>query len=405
MIYLDNSATTPIDPEVKEAMLPYLGEEYGNPSSKYYALAVNARRAVEESREKIAALINADPDEIIFTSGASESNNLIIKGVADYKKYVEKNGNHIITSLVEHKSVLQTCRFLAGFEDAIMNVETNRYKPGNKEVKRIDRGYEVSFLPVNEYGQVEKEALISEIKPNTVLASIIWGNNEIGTLNQIKDLAFLSKAKGVLFHSDATQVLGKIQIDVKDVPVDFLSFSAHKLYGPKGIGACFIRKGKYNLKPRLTALIHGGSQEEGYRAGTLSVHNIVGFGKAAEIARRDMGIYITRIIERESTLRDALQQSVPHIQFNGHPKDKIPGVLSITIPGANNEVLLRKLKDQVSLSSGSACSAAEPSHVLSGIGQSDRTRSTLRISLSKFTLEHSLENLITGISNFTQGLS
>lgn len=394
MIYLDNNATTPIDPEVRDAMLPYLAEEYGNPSSKYYSLAVNAKKAVEESREKIAALINADSDEIIFTSGASESNNLIIKGIADYKKYVEEKGNHLITSLVEHKSVLQTCRFMAGFEDAIMNVETNRYKLGNKEVKRVDRGYEVTFLPVNEYGQVEEEVLIREIKPNTVLASIIWGNNEIGTLNQIKDLAFLSKEKGVLFHSDATQVLGKTEIDVKDVSVDFLSFSAHKLYGPKGIGACYIRKGKYNLKPRLTALIHGGSQEEGYRAGTLSVHNIVGFGKAAEIAKRYIDKNVTQILEQEQKIKHELLKVMPSIQFNGHPNEKIPGVLSFTIPGVNNELLIQKLKDEVALSTGSACSADEPSYVLQAIGKGNRTRNTIRIAISRDFRDEDISNFI-----------
>lgn len=385
MIYLDNSATTPIDPEVKEAMLPYLNEEFGNPSSKYYTLAENAKRAVEESRAKLADLINADPDEIIFTSCASESNNMIIKGVADYKKYIENKGNHIITSVTEHKSVLQTCKFLAGFENAVMNKEVNRFRPGKKEEKKVDRGYEVSFLPVNSYGQVEKETLENSIKDNTVLTSIIWGNNEIGTLNPIKTLAELCKSKGVLFHSDATQVLGKIKIDVKEIPVDFLSFSAHKIHGPKGIGACFIRKGKYGIKPSLTALIHGGSQEEGYRAGTLSVHNIVGFSKAAEIAKRDIDKYIPRILEQEKQLKEQLLKSIPHIQFNGHPDEKIPGVLSITIPGVNNELLIKKLKDQVAISTGSACSADEPSYVLEGIGKGTFTRNTIRFSISKFT--------------------
>lgn len=383
MIYLDNSATTPVDPEVKDAMLPYLAEEYGNPSSKYYTLAENAKRAVEESRCKLAELINADPDEIIFTSCASESNNMIIKGVADYKKYVEKRGNHIITSSTEHKSVLQTCKFLAGYESAISNKEVNRFRPGRKEDRIIDRGYEVSFLPVNEYGQVENETLLDSLKSSSILVTIIWGNNEIGTLNEIQSLAELCRSHNILFHSDATQVLGKINIDVKKTPVDFLSFSAHKIYGPKGIGACYIRKDKYGLKPSLTTLIHGGSQEEGYRAGTLAVHNIVGFGKAAEIAKRDMESYITKIKGLESDLKSELLNTFPYIIFNGHPEQKIPGVLSITLPGINNELLIRQLKDQIAISTGSACSADEPSYVLDSIGKSYYTRNTFRITIPK----------------------
>lgn len=383
MIYLDNSATTPIDPEVKEAMLPYLSEEYGNPSSKYYTLAVNSKKAVEESRAKLAELINAEPEEIIFTSCASESNNFIIKGVADYKKYIETKGNHIITSLVEHKSVLQTCKFLNGDPSTVMNKEKNRFKPGGNEEKKIDRGFEVTFLPVNEYGQVEEKTFENAFRNNTILASIIWGNNEIGTLNHINKLAELSKMKSILFHSDATQVLGKVKIDVKEVPVDFLSFSAHKIYGPKGIGACFIRKGKYTM-PSITALIHGGEQEEGYRAGTLAVHNIVGFGKAAEIAKRDMDKYIPQILENEKMLKELLVREIPNIQFNGHPSEKIPGVLSITIPGVNNELLIKQLQKEVALSTGSACSIDEPSYVLREIGKEEFTRNTIRITISKY---------------------
>ncbi len=402
MIYLDNSATTPVDHEVKEAMLPYLAEEYGNPSSKYYTLAENAKRVVEESRAKLADLINADPNEIIFTSCASESNNLIIKGVADYKKYIENKGNHIITSVTEHKSVLQTCKFLAGYENAIMNREINRFRPGYRGEKKIDRGYEVSFVSVNGYGQVEKETLVNSIKDTTILASIIWGNNEIGTLNQIDVLAELCKSKLILFHSDATQVLGKVKIDVKKTPVDFLSFSAHKIYGPKGIGACYIRKDKYGLKPSLTALIHGGSQEEGYRAGTLSVHNIVGFGKAAEIAKRDMDKDISMIIEQEKKVKKELAKFMPNIQFNGHPEEKIPGVLSITLSGVNNELLIRKIAEEIAISTGSACSADEPSYVLKSIGKEKNTVNTVRLSISRDLTDTDINEFI---SKFTTALN
>ncbi|QDR81807.1 cysteine desulfurase family protein [Sporomusa termitida] len=394
MIYLDNSATTPIDPEVKTAMLPYLEEEYGNPSSKYYLLAENARRAVEESRAKLAELINADPDEIIFTSCASESNNMVIKGVADYKKHVENKGNHILTSSVEHKSVLQTCQFLAGFDTAIMNKEMNRFRPGRRANKIIDRGYEVSFLPVNAYGQVEKETLENSMRESTTLVSIIWGNNEIGTLNSVTEFAELFRERSMLFHSDATQVLGKVNIDVKETPIDFLSFSAHKIFGPKGIGALYIRKDKYGLKPLLTALIHGGSQEEGYRAGTLSVHNIVGFGKAAEIAKRDKDTYIPHILQLEKKLKEELLTNFPSIQFNGHPTEKIPGVISFTIPGLSNELFIKKIKDDVAMSTGSACSADEPSYVLKAIGRGAATSNTFRVTISKNEKENDINEFI-----------
>ncbi|MBZ4662720.1 MAG: cysteine desulfurase [Caloramator sp.] len=379
MIYFDNNATTPVDPEVLDAMLPYLKEEYGNPSSKYYTKAENSKKAVEEAREKLAKLINASPDEIIFTSCASESNNFIIKGIADYKKFIENKGNHIITSKVEHKSVLQACKFLNG--EIYMNKQ--KKKRFNQESSKIDRGYSVTFLDVNEYGQVTVDNLKNSINNSTILVSIMWGNNEIGSLNDIKSLSCLCKEKGVLFHSDATQVLGKIDINVKEVPVDFLSFSAHKIYGPKGIGACYIRKGKYSL-PDITSLIHGGEQEYGYRAGTLSVHNIVGFGKAAEIALRDMNNYINKIKELEIELRKALKEKIKDIKFVGHPDEHIPGVVPVIIPNKINEMLIRNICNEVAISSGSACSFGEPSYVLEAIGLGEYASNFVRISLNKY---------------------
>ena len=299
MIYLDNSATTPVDPEVLEAMLPYLKEEFGNPSSRLYTLAVNAEKAVEKAREQVATLINAKSNEKIFTCGASESNNFIIKGVADYMKYYEEKGNHIITSTVEHKSVLQTCKFLNGevFNNNPTKSVASRFIK-KQAVKKIDRGFEVDFLSVNEYGQVNAEKFEKAIKANTILASFIYGNNEIGSLNDINTLGKIAKEKNILFHTDATQVLGKIDIDVNTLPVDFMSFSAHKLYAPKGVGAAYIRQnGLTNFK--MTSLIHGGQQESGYRAGTHGVHNIVGFCKACEIAKRDMKEYMKKIEQLE----------------------------------------------------------------------------------------------------------
>jgi cysteine desulfurase len=394
MIYLDNSATTPIDPEVLDAMMPYLKEEFGNPSSRHYTLAKNAERAVEEAREKLASLINSKPDEIIFTSGASESNNFVIKGIADYKKYYENNGNHIITSKVEHKSVLQTCKFLNG--EVYLNKEKNKrksYVARKVESVRVDRGYEVTFLDVNEYGQVSDSALNDAIKDNTILVSLIWGNNEIASLNDITSLSRVAKSRNILFHSDATQILGKVDIDVNDIPVDFLSFSAHKIYGPKGVGACYMRRNKTSL-PDLTALIHGGLQEYGYRAGTHAVHNIVGFGKAAEIAKRDMKKYISKLTELEIETKKMLKAKFPDVEFLGDPDKHIPGVIPMILPGFINEMLIERLNNDVAISSGSACSIGEPSYVISAIGKILKSNNFIRISFNKFMASNIIDLLI-----------
>lgn len=389
MIYLDNSATTPIDPEVLDAMLPYLKEEYGNPSSRHYTLAVNAEKAVEKAREQVAALINADPNEIIFTGGASESNNFIIKGVADYMKHYEEKGNHIITSTVEHKSVLQTCKFLNGdvFWNKPDTTVASKFLKKKSTTKKADRGYEVSFLPVNEYAQVSCESFKNAIKENTILASFIWGNNEIGSLNDITSLGKVAKEHNILFHSDATQVLGKIDIDVKELPVDFLSFSAHKIYGPKGVGASYIRQsGLSDFK--LTSLIHGGQQESGYRGGTSAVHDIVGFGKACEIAKRDMNEYIKKISNLEIEAKKMLNEKYPGIEFLGDPEHHIPGVIGMLIPDIVNEMMIKKLADIVAISAGSACGIGEPSYVIKEITSSHNSNNSnnfIRLSLNKYT--------------------
>lgn len=385
MIYLDNSATTPIDPEVLEAMLPYLKEEYGNPSSRYYTLAVNANNAVEKAREQVAALINAQPKEIIFTGGASESNNFIIKGVADYKKFYEESGNHIITSTVEHKSILQTCKFLNGdvFWNKSESTIASQFLKKKSTTKKIDRGYEVSFLPVNEYAQIKEEPFKDAIKDNTILASFIWGNNEIGSLNDIEKLCAIAKEKKILFHSDATQVLGKIDIDVKKIPLDFLSVSAHKIYGPKGVGAAFVRQsGLSDFK--ITSLIHGGLQERGYRAGTSAVHNIVGFGKACEIAKRDMNDYIKKISELEIEAKKMLTEKYPGVEFLGDPDNHIPGVIGILIPGIVNDMFIKDMADRCAISSGSACGIGEPSYVIQEIGVEHKSSNFIRLTLSKY---------------------
>lgn len=395
MIYLDNSATTPIDPEVLEAMLPYLKEEYGNPSSRHYTLAVNAEKAVEKAREQVANLINANPKEIIFTSGASESNNMIIKGVSDYLKFYENKGNHIITSTVEHKSVLQTCKFLNGnvFWNNPDKTIASQFLKKKKNTKKINRGFEVSFLPVNEYGQVTDENFKNSIKENTILASFIWGNNEIGTLNNIDSLSKIAKENNILIHSDATQVLGKVPIDVKKTPVDFLSFSAHKIYGPKGVGAAFIRQESFN-NYKMTSLIHGGQQEFGYRAGTHAVHNIVGFGKACEIAKREMDNYIKKILKLEEETKSILKEKYPEIEFLGDSENKIPGVIGMIIPNVINEMLIKNLADKVAISAGSACGIGEPSYVIQEIGKANCTNHFIRISLNKNLSISEINNII-----------
>ncbi|MBU5310594.1 cysteine desulfurase [Tissierella carlieri] len=389
MIYLDNNATTPIDDEVVYAMEPYLREEYGNPSSKFYTLAANAEKAVNLAREKVANLIHSDPKEIIFTSSATESNNFIIKGIADYMRYYEEKGNHIITSKVEHQSIINTCRFLNG--EIYMNKE--KRKNLNKEGKVIDRGYEVDFLDVNEFGQVQTSIILKKIKHTTILGSIIWANNEIGNLNDINEIANLFKNNGVLFHTDATQAIGRVQVDVKKTPIDFMSFSAHKLYGPKGIGAAYIKSGKYSM-PDITSLIHGGdNQEFGYRAGTLSVHNIVGFGKAAEIAKRDMNSYIIKLEKLEVEFKKLISTKYPDIIFLTDPRNHVPGVVSFIIPRTNNMMYIKSLSDKVAMSSGSACSITGESHVLSAINRLEYNTNFFRVSFNKFNTEEEIIKL------------
>lgn len=394
MIYLDNSATTPIKQEVFEAMLPYLTTEYGNPSSKYYTLAINAREAVEKAREQVARLIGARQEEIIFTSGASESTNMIIKGVADYKKLYDKKGNHIITSCVEHKATLNTCKYLNG--DIYSNSDATFSLSGEKI--KVDRGYEVTFLDVNEYGQVLPEFLAQAIKPTTSLISLIWGNNEIGSLNDIESLCKICHNKGVLFHTDATQVLGKLDIDVKKLVVDFLSISAHKVYGPKGIGAAYVKSDDYGLPP-FSAFIHGGEQENGLRGSTLAVHDIVGFGKAAEIAIRDKDKNRKFYTELDKEVIEIIK-SVPYLRLVGDPINKLPGIYSIIVDKKefNNERFLKKIGNEVALSSGSACTAGKPSHVLQAIGLGDYTSKVLRISVGENT-DYSVSDLIVNIKS------
>lgn len=359
MLYLDNSATTKIDPLVLEAMQPYLEEEYGNPSSKYYTLADNARKAVQIAREHVARLLGCESDEVIFTSGSTESNNMVIKGVYDY---YGTQKSHIITSQVEHPSVLETCKFL----------ETKNLK--------------VTYLSVDKYGRVNAAELTKSLKDKgNILTSIIWGNNEIGSLNPIEEISNICLKQNTLFHTDATQVIGKIKINLKKMPgIRFLSLSAHKINGPKGIGACVIKKESSTIYTKITPLLHGGGQENNYRSGTLAVHNIVGLGMAAKLAYERLDENNSKLIKLEKYLKSLLDEKMGDlIIFNSDSTNKIPGLLNLQFKGINNELLIKKLSGFMALSTGSACSSSNPSHVLSAIGLDlNAIRQTIRITLS-----------------------
>lgn len=390
MIYLDNSATSPVDEEVMEAMLPYLKEEYGNPSSKYYCKAINARNAVENAREFVAKLIGAKLEEIVFTAGATESTNFIIKGYMDYRKYYGDGKNHVITSLVEHKATLNTCKYLAG--ELYSNNDPTVSLLGEK--RKVDRGYEASFVEVSSNGEVLVEEIEKEIRENTALVSIIYVNNELGTINDIRSIAKLCKERGLALHSDLTQAIGKMPVDVRNLGIDYASCSAHKIYGPKGIGAAFLKSDDYGIQP-ITSFMHGGEQEFGIRAGTLAVHNIVGFGKAAEIALRDQKKNEKRLIVLDQKLRESLL-SLDGIRLTVNPDKRLAGIVSIIVEkkNFNNERFLKAVGDRLALSTGSACSAGEPSYVLTALGLKDMASNVLRISLNKYSNEEDIKSLI-----------
>lgn len=390
MIYFDNSATSPVDGEVLDAMLPYLREEYGNPSSKYYCKAVNAHNAVEDARVRVAKLIGANPEEIIFTAGATESTNFIIKGYMDYRRYYGDGKNHIITSVAEHKATLNTCKFLNG--DLYSNNDPTVTLFGGK--KTVDRGYEASFVGITENGEILVTTVEEAIKNNTAMVSVIYVNNEVGTISDVSGIAKLCAKKGIVIHSDLTQAIGKMEIDVHDMGLDFASCSAHKIYGPKGTGAAFVKSDAYGIPP-ITAFMHGGEQENGFRAGTLAVHNIVGFGKAAEIALRDLKINEQKILRFDQILIAGLME-IPDISLTNQSDKRLPGIISIAIDKKdfNNERFIKHISDRLALSTGSACSAGEPSYVITALGLEDKASKVLRISLNKHTTEEEINQLI-----------
>ena len=390
MIYLDNSATSPIDEEVKDAMLPYLSEEFGNPSSKYYCKATNAKEAVEEAREKVAKLIGAKPEEIIFTSGATESTNFIIKGYLDYRKYYGDGRNHVITSLVEHKATLNTCKYLNG--ELYSNNDPTISLFGEK--KRVNRGFEASFVGVTPIGEISVEEIEKAIKENTALVSMLYVNNEIGTISDVSKVSKICRNSNIALHSDLTQALGKVEIDVKKLGIDYASCSAHKIYGPKGIGAAYMKSDAYGIAP-ITAFMHGGEQEYGYRAGTHAVHNIVGFGKAAEIALRDMKKNKERIQKLDELLLQGIV-NIDGIHTTVEASKRVAGIINLVVDKADfhNERFIKKISNEVALSTGSACSAGEPSYVIQALGLRDKVTKVLRVSINKYTTEKDINEFL-----------
>ena len=375
-IYLDSNATTPMDPRVLETMLPYFTETFGNAASRNHSFGWDAEKAVDHAREQVAKLINASAKEIIFTSGATESDNLAIKGV--YEMYASK-GNHIITVTTEHKAILDAC----------------------KHVERL--GAEVTYLNPSENGLIDLEELEAAITDKTILISVMYANNEVGVVQDIKRISEIAKTHGVLFHTDATQAVGKVPVDVIADGIDLLSFTGHKMYGPKGIGALYVRR--KNPRVKVTSQIDGGGHERGMRSGTLNVPGIVGFGKACELCVSDMEEESLRI----SAMRDRLEEGLLKIEesyVNGSKEQRLPNVTNISFKFVEGEGLMMGVKD-IAVSSGSACTSAslEPSYVLKALGLDDElAHSSLRFGLSRFTTEEEIDYTINHVKEAVEKL-
>jgi len=371
-IYLDHNATTPCDPRVVEAMIPYFTNSFGNAASRNHPFGWQAEEAVDYAREQVAKLIGADPKEIIFTSGATEGDNLGIKGV--FEMYASK-GNHIITCNIEHKAVLDTCKHI------------------EKE------GGEVTYLKVKENGLVDLVELEAAIRPTTILIAIMYANNEIGTINPMKEISAIAKKHGVLVFTDAVQAVGKIPVDVNKDGIDLMAFTAHKMYGPKGVGALYVRR--KNPRVKVTAQIDGGGHERGMRSGTLNVPGIVGFGKACEICMNEMEEETKRV----SALRDKLQNELLKVEesyLNGDKEHKLPHVTNISFKYVEGEGLMMGFNKNIAVSSGSACTSAslEPSYVLKALGLGDDlAHSSLRFGLGRFTTEEQIDYTIEQVTN------
>ena len=365
LIYLDYAATTPVDPRVVEVMLPYFFEQFGNAASRTHAFGWAAEEAVKKGREQVAALVKAKPEEIIFTSGATEALNLAIKGVFESNA---AKGNHIITVQTEHKAVLDTCQYLES------------------------KGAEVTYLPVDEKGMLSLEALEAAITPRTILVCIMYANNETGVLLPIKEAAAIAHQQGVLFLTDATQAAGKVPLDVQQAGVELMAFSSHKLYGPKGIGALYIKRQFPKIK--VTPLIHGGGHEKGFRSGTLNTSAIVGFGKACELAVQEMEEEGKRLTSLRQELEEKLL-SLEGVKIHALGAPRLPHILNVSFDGVDGEAIVMAVRDQIAVANGSACTSAEvlPSHVLMAMyHDEDVAYSSIRISLGRF-----LEN-VSGVN-------
>lgn len=369
-VYMDNNSTTRTDPRVLEAMMPYFTEKFGNSASRNHAYGWETEEGVDLAREQVASIINASSKEIIFTSGATESNNLAIKGVAAMYK---KKGNHIISASTEHKAVIDTCM-------------------------RLERdGCSVTFLPVDKYGIVSPQQVSDAITDKTIIVSIMAANNEIGTIHPMKEIGAICKAKGVLFHTDATQAVGKIPMDVEDMGIDLLSMTAHKMYGPKGVGALYVRR--KDPRVRLDAMLDGGGHERGMRSGTLNVTGIVGMGMAAEICRKELHSESERLLKLRNRLHEGISAKLEDAYLNGHPIHRLPGNLNISFAFVEGEGLMMGIKD-VAVSSGSACTSAslEPSYVLKALGLGDElAHSSIRFGLGRFNTEEEVDFVINDV--------
>ncbi|MEY3114219.1 MAG: hypothetical protein RL423_405 [Bacteroidota bacterium] len=371
-IYLDHNATTPMDPRVLETMIPYFTENFGNAASRNHSFGWHAEEAVDYAREQIAQLIGADPKEIIFTSGATEGDNLGIKGV--YEMYASK-GNHIITCTTEHKAVLDTCKHLEKL------------------------GAEVTYLEVQPDGLVDLKELEAAMRPTTILVAIMYANNEIGVVQPVKEISAIAKKHGALFFTDAVQAVGKIPVDVNADGIDLMAFTAHKMYGPKGVGALYVRR--KNPRVKVTAQLDGGGHERGMRSGTLNVPGIVGFGKACELARLEMASDTERISKLRDKLENALKQ-IDESYVNGNPAHRLPHVSNISFKYVEGEGLMMGFNQDIALSSGSACTSAslEPSYVLKALGLGDDlAHSSLRFGLGRYTTEEQIDFTIKAVTD------
>ncbi|HVO25396.1 MAG TPA: IscS subfamily cysteine desulfurase [Candidatus Margulisiibacteriota bacterium] len=368
VVYMDNHATTPVDPRVLEAMLPYFTEKFGNAASRNHQFGWDAEAAVDRAREQIAHLINAKPKEVIFTSGATESDNLAVKGVVEFYK---DKGNHVITAVTEHKAILDTC----------------------KALERAGKA-QVTYLRVDKAGVIDPDDVRKAITDKTILISIMYANNEIGSIHPLREIGKLAKEKGIVFHSDATQGVGKIPTDVEALGIDLMSLSAHKIYGPKGCGALYVRsKGP---RVRLTPQMDGGGHERGMRSGTLNVPGIVGLGKACELCGAEMETEAGRTIELRERLRNGIFAQLDEVYLNGHPTNRLPGNLNVSFAFVEGESLLMGLKD-IAVSSGSACTSAtlEPSYVLKALGVGeDLAHTSIRFGLGRFNTAEEVDYVI-----------